>query len=110
MNLEASLQKFDSIREQNISDDSEVDNEEERSRREELHRLAEENKQRLEIELASSKKLKQELDDETPFGRKLFSSVVVSTIIGGATALITRNKRNSVIAGLVALAGSFIIQ
>jgi branched-subunit amino acid transport protein len=50
------------------------------------------------------------MDDETPFGQRVFASVMVSTVVGGATALITKNKRNSIIAGFVALAASFIIQ
>jgi hypothetical protein len=73
-------------------------------------RLAEENKLRISKNLEDSKQLKKDLYAETLFSQRVFASVVVSTIVGGATAFITKNKRNSVITSLAALAASFIIE
>lgn len=73
-------------------------------------RLAEESKARLTKELEMSEKLKKEMDDEIPFSKKLFSSTIAATVVGGAAMAFTKNKRTTVIASLATLALSFIIQ
>lgn len=74
-------------------------------------KLAEESKEKLNKELQLiPEELKNQQEEEITFLNKVMTSVAVAAVVGGVTAVLTKNRRSSMIGGLGAMVLSFLIQ